>query len=440
MKFKTIVCLLTLVYLFAFACDKKTPVSNNDTEPVEEVAPMVFNGGFEEGTLEGWTQTGETAATVSVSTSEARSDSFCAKVDGGAGLQQKVTGLLPNTRYQVLGYIKIGTSTRAVIGIKDYGDRDYFRKVRETDYFEFSHSFTTGDTNTSAVLYFGNDRDTGTVFGDDFSVEQEATPPADGANAYAPKGFKWEKIENLSDEFDSGFDTQKWIINSPTWAGRKPGLFKESQVKVADGNLMITADILPFEEQVNGWTHAGGLVRSRFPAFPSYSGYFECRMKANKTFMSSTFWLINDRSNATGCDQRVTELDIQECVGQVTTSSGWAQSFDSAMHSNTHSRNVTCDTPTGSAGNNVPVGGKVWADYHTYGAWWKSPTEIIFYLDGVEQFVVTPPAEFSLDMYLRMVVETYDWNPVPGGGGMGGSEAERTTYYDWVRCYQLVEE
>jgi len=37
-----------------------------------------------------------------------------------------------------------------------------------------------------------------------------------------------------------------------------------------------------------------------------------------------------------------------------------------------------------------------------------------------------------------LVVETYDWNPVPADGGMTGTEAERTTSYDWVRTWELT--
>ena len=55
------------------------------------------------------------------------------------------------------------------------------------------------------------------------------------------------------------------------------------------------------------------------------------------------------------------------------------------------------------------------------------------------QSKVTPPADFDIEMYLRMVVETYDWNPVPKDGGMTGSKEDRTTTYNWVRSWQLVD-
>ena len=157
--------------------------------------------------------------------------------------------------------------------------------------------------------------------------------------------------------------------------------------------------------------------------------------------MSSTFCLINTRGEGSGCDQRTTELDIQECVGQVTTTAAWAQNFDNAMNSNTHSRNTTCsETPTGSQGSKASTDQKVWNTYHVYGAWWKSPSEIEFYLDGEKVNTVTPAADFDLPMYLRLVTETYNWNPVPDDGGMNGSAEDRTTYYDWVRVWSLEDD
>jgi len=255
-----------------------------------------------------------------------------------------------------------------------------------------------------------------------------------------PAGKKWEKIENLSDEFNNGFDTKKWIKNDPQWAGRKPGLFKKEQVSVAGGNLRITADILPPNERLNGWTHAGGLVRSATKVPASFSGYFEARMKANKTFLSSTFWLINKRNEGQGCDFRTTELDITETVGFNSGGHRWIDNNMRRMNSNTHSRGVSCGEPVSANGGGTDLGGLASANYHTYGAWWKSPNEIIFFLDGAEKFRITPPYDFSLDMYLRMVVETYDWNPPPADGGMQGSFQDRTTYYDWVRSYRLVDD
>lgn len=110
------------------------------------------------------------------------------------------------------------------------------------------------------------------------------------------------------------------------------------------------------------------------------------------------------------------------------------------MGSNTHSRNADCaSTPVGSNGNSATLSNQAWESYHTYGAWWKSKNEVLFYLDGAYIYSITPPSDFDLPMYLRMVTETYDWNPVPADGGMTGNADSRTTYYDWVHTYRLID-
>lgn len=274
------------------------------------------------------------------------------------------------------------------------------------------------------------------------SLHAFAQPTFNTGEDPKPNGKKWELIPILSDEFDgNALNANKWQNTDPRhWVGRTPGIFKANAVSQQNGELKLTNYQLASPETVRGnrYTHAGGYIRSKNKA--QVGTYIECRMKANKTFMSSTFWLINLPPEESGCDRRTVELDIQECVGQITGNASWSQNFDKTMHSNTHSRNVSCNTPTGSKGGNTSTGGFVYDDYHTYAAWWKSPKEILFYLDGVYKYSATPVADFDLGMYLMMVTETYDWNPVPNDGGMNGSVEDRTTSYQWVRTWQLVDD
>ncbi|WP_139957601.1 family 16 glycosylhydrolase [Flavicella sediminum] len=269
---------------------------------------------------------------------------------------------------------------------------------------------------------------------------QKAPSFADG-QAPNLEGKKWKLVKNMSDEFNKKrLDPSKWLT-SGGWIGRAPGLFMEDNISVKNGSLHITAYKLPapITKHNKVFTHGGGYVGSTESL--TY-GYYECRMKANKTFMSSTFWLINEGKNLSGCDKRTVELDIQECVGEINNKKPFAQNFDQSMHANTHSRNIPegCDYAKATAGVNQNLdSGKVYDDYHTYGAWWKSKTEVQFFLDGKLIKTVTPPADFDIPMHLRMVVETYDWNPVPADGGMTGNEKERTTSYDWVRVWRLTK-
>ncbi|GGZ88030.1 family 16 glycosylhydrolase [Algibacter mikhailovii] len=256
-----------------------------------------------------------------------------------------------------------------------------------------------------------------------------------------PSKAKWKLVKQMSDEFNGkSVNENKWQISGQGWIGRAPGLFQAENINVSNGNLQVTTKKLanPIVKQGKEFTHGGGYVGSKVGM--SY-GYYECRMKANKTFMSSTFWLINESKGVKGCDKRTTELDIQECVGEIVNDAEWMKDFDQAMNSNTHSRNIPegCNYEKGTSKSGALAGGKVYDDFHVYGVWWKSKNEILFFLDGKLIKNVTPPADFDIKMHLRMVVETYNWNPVPSDGGMNMSADDRTTYYDWVRSWKLLD-
>jgi len=260
-------------------------------------------------------------------------------------------------------------------------------------------------------------------------ISAQKTPYFNDGEDPKPSNQKWKLVKKMSDEFNGKkVDEKKWQISSQGWIGRVPGLFQAENIRVQDGSLKITTKLLPTPiiKQDKEFTHGGGYVGSRNGM--TY-GYYECEMKANKTFMSSTFWLINEANELEGCDKRTIELDIQECVGQITNSAEWMKNFDQGMNSNTHSRNIPegCEYEKGLNKSGAQLGGKVYDDYHVYGVWWKSKDEVQFFLDGKFQAKVTPPADYDIEMYLRMVVETYNWNPVPEDGGMSGSEADRTT-------------
>ncbi|CDF79844.1 beta-porphyranase B (GH16) [Formosa agariphila KMM 3901] len=267
------------------------------------------------------------------------------------------------------------------------------------------------------------------------------TPYFNAGEDPKPANKTWKLVKNMSDEFEGKkVDEKKWQISGQGWIGRAPGLFQAENIKVADGGLQITTTLLPKPITKNNkeFTHGGGYVGS---IKGMTYGYYECEMKANKTFMSSTFWLINEGKGIQGCDKRTTELDIQETVGQITSDAKWMENFDQKMNSNTHSRNIPegCNYEKGSNKSSAKIDGKVYDDFHVYGVWWKSKDEVLFFLDGKFQGKVTPPADYDIEMYLRMVVETYDWNPVPKDGGMSGSVADRTTTYNWVRSWELVD-
>jgi len=241
----------------------------------------------------------------------------------------------------------------------------------------------------------------------------------------------------MSDEFDGrSLNRNKWETGSPTspgWKGRFPGLFQDSAVSVKQGKLWIKASAQRTWFQGRTWTHQGGLVRSLNTGL---YGYYECKMKANQTIMSSTFWL-NSKCDGT----RSTELDITEVVGE--GDKPWITNNNMrSMNFNTHHW-LTCqrspETDFAEGGHARLAGNALaYQDYHVYGAFWKSKDLVIFYLDGKEVGRITPRSDFNLRMHMMMVVETYNWNPPnPGKDGMNRSVDARSTTYEYVRAWTI---
>ena len=255
-----------------------------------------------------------------------------------------------------------------------------------------------------------------------------------------PVDQKWLPVESISDEFDGpALDRSKWqddpVGNGWKWYGRAPGLFRAENVKLQDGKMCVTVSKLdaPVVRRGKTFTHQGAIVRSLHPGQPGW--YFECRMKANATVMSSTFWLVT----RPGSRKRL-ELDIQECVGLVTDKTApWAKKWDRIFHSNL----IHWSKPEKvQLQRSVRTETKNSERYYVYGAWWKSPDEVRFYLDGEYVYSIKPKVAWDVPAFIQMAVETYDWNPVPQDGGLveTGTREQRTTQYDWVRTWKLADE
>ena len=261
-----------------------------------------------------------------------------------------------------------------------------------------------------------------------------------------PIGKKWTKVESLSDDFEgTTFNDTKWHRNASTdgfgWIGRPPGLFKSENVTVANGNLNVAVEKLDSPQTVNGneYTHGGAIIRSKEVAIQGQ--YYECRMKANSTVMSSTFWIAFKQSCTSGPVRKL-ELDIQECVGRVHSgTSSWADDFSNIYASNTWRHERSCDTGTDQSPGKTVLNEKNNSRFFVYGCWWKSPTEILFYLDGEYTHSITPPTDFDLEGHITMAIETYNWNPIDDAGSLfeTGSVDELTTKYDWVRTWKLED-
>lgn len=255
-----------------------------------------------------------------------------------------------------------------------------------------------------------------------------------------PDGREWVKVDELSDEFDGdSLDLAKWHSkpdeNGWKWIGRSPAIFSPDAVSLTKGEMRVAVSKLvkPVVRGKSTFTHQGAIVRSR--ATGRVGMYYECKMKANQTVMSSTFWL----SSLPGPKGRL-ELDIQECVGRTTEGTQkWAKHWDQIFHSNVfHWPGKENPEKSQQQAQTIPET-KNWEQFYVYAAWWKSPKEIRFYLNGKYTHSIKPKFASDAPAYITMAIEAYDWNPLPEDGGLveSGTLEQRTTRYEWVRTWKL---
>ncbi|ALM90400.1 MULTISPECIES: RICIN domain-containing protein [Alteromonas] len=268
----------------------------------------------------------------------------------------------------------------------------------------------------------------------------------------SPGGGKvWQLQTQYSDSFNyigkpSDF-TDKWndsYFNN--WTG--PGLtyWSSNESWVANGNLIISASRRQGTNQVN----AGVITSKTKVKFPIY---LEARIKVSNLELSSNFWLLSQN------DER--EIDILEVYGGAADT--W---FAKNMSTNFHvflrdeqTNQIISDFNDQT--HNIPSTGTYWRDqFHRFGAYWKSPTEVTFYIDGQQtpdgswaQVVMKDKdytgatldkSQYNMDQEAFIIIDTedHDWR---SNQGIVASDAEladgskNKMYVDWIRVYKPVD-
>jgi beta-porphyranase len=267
-----------------------------------------------------------------------------------------------------------------------------------------------------------------------------------------PTGKKWETITAMTDEFDGSEINSKWHTEPAThphlkWVGRSPAMFKKENVKLNNGKLTIEVNKLPAPVTTYGWGTSGTLVEYTFSGgnlrslvTTNVGNYHEVKMKMNKTEMGGGFWLMGFNGN---CNKKH-EIDITESVGiESKNMASWAknQGWTEIYHSNAIRREDSCDSNQKRDSDYKKTPTKNHERYYVYGCWRKSATELLFYLDGVYQYTLTPPVPFDQEMYLQFSIESYDWNPIPANGSFveTASLEDRTTFIEYIRSFKLID-
>ncbi len=273
-------------------------------------------------------------------------------------------------------------------------------------------------------------------------------------------GFRWAVNPDFTDEFEGRrLNAEKWYDKSPYWInGRPPATFKAYNVSVEKGCLRIKNCRLNPTEGNDGkpgtkYNLAGGAVASK--SDQAWYGYYETRMKASPTPMSSTFWLKNlpktvqyvDKNGKLITEYHRQELDIIETMGTPTRFPSWNKQFNANTHYGLRVKGQE-SPPNASVGS--PRDGSAAIErsaeaFHTYGLWWVDVNTMHFYYDGKFVFTIHPstrynPQPFARPMYMHLVTETYSWEPSLPADDMLNGDTKNSTHYDWVRSYMLVRE
>ncbi|QEY14919.1 agarase [Cellvibrio sp. KY-GH-1] len=254
------------------------------------------------------------------------------------------------------------------------------------------------------------------------SIFAQPTPPA---------GKMWQKQSNLSDDFNSGFDTSKW--QKPLWNYGEPVNMVAENSGVSNGNLWIKGTLGTGARWFNG-------SRVMSNAQIKYPYYTEARIKSANISAYSTFWLNNGDINNRD------EIDIIE--NNPNPSCNCQPNFPWQMNSQYfHVVNGDTQRAHGNFDNrNLPDGapgkGVRWNEaYFTFGVWQKDARNIQFYLNGYPAGSVVSARDFTRDMNIIWDLWTADFSWLGGLAVQSqlNDVSMNTMYVDWINTYKLVD-
>ncbi len=90
---------------------------------------------------------------------------------GGGGVQQTVTGLLPNTNYRLSAWVYVEGGESVRLGVKNYGGSEVTLDATNSQFTRRTLGFTTGSANTTATISFTKTTSNGSqIYVDDAGV------------------------------------------------------------------------------------------------------------------------------------------------------------------------------------------------------------------------------------------------------------------------------
>ena len=231
-----------------------------------------------------------------------------------------------------------------------------------------------------------------------------------------PPGAKWERVPELSDEFEDGqLDAAKWHDHNPKWKGREPGFFSKKNVQVRDGKLHLTARVEALPNLPRGYhTFTTAAVKGKSPIL---YGYFEIKARPMKAGASSAFWFYNNTR------ERWTEIDVFEICG---VGEKWKRQY----HMNVHVFHTPAEKKHWSKPAKWTAPYDLASGFHVYGLEWDAKS-IKWWVDGkvVHEQENTPGHQ---PLHLNFDSETMpDWFGLPDK-----KDLPATFSIDYVRSWR----
>ena len=149
--------------------DTVPPQEDTDTPPIEPAPNLLANPGFEDG-AEPWNIWGGAQRLEG----NAYLGTWAVQATNGNGAEQLVVNLEPNATYRLTGWGKTLANEPMLVGVKNYGGPQKAIQFSSPDYEEGTLLFTTGFSNTTAVVFAYKHQGTEPGYADDLSLQLES--------------------------------------------------------------------------------------------------------------------------------------------------------------------------------------------------------------------------------------------------------------------------
>jgi len=297
-------------------------------------------------------------------------------------------------------------------------------------------------------------------------VKKDST---DGYNKPFETRPGYAMIQDLSDEFNgTSLDKTKWIDYHPYWQGRG-STFLPSNISVSDGTLKLKSSIIneaqlssvyakinqiltgekniisanTWNPNMYGTNWNSSKINSQIKSLDSIGlkaigaacvsskgrtaryGYYEARVKASKTSLSSSFWFQGQKS----------EFDLTENIGYPTYTTPYTNLAPFKMATNTWDFSVT---PSAGTPFEHTLTEKNCDKYYVFGMEWTD-NEVIYYCNDkeVRRIDLSGKPIFQQDKYIFFDTEVLNapWVGWPLKKTL--TDTSLNTYYiDWIRVWK----